>query len=81
MDGMQSNSAMGGMMSGLAGVGADENKFTIIQCDNHISNKVNSKSSRPCQSYIDIEFKKDNETSYFNYLIFQNFYCHQITIK
>ena len=42
---------------------------------------MNTKSQRPCQCYIDIEFKKEIETTFFSYLVFQNFYCHQITIK
>ena len=27
------------------------------------------------------QIPKNNENSFFNYLIFQNFYCHPITIK
>lgn len=83
-------SASGGLSSGLmGGLGgfsklggsSEDQKFNIIQADCHISNKQSSKSQRPCKAYIEIEFRKDNETSYFNYLIFQNFYCHQITVK
>ena len=60
---------------------AEESKFVIVQADCSISSKATSKSSRPSQAYIDVEFRKDNETAYFSYLIFQNFYCHQISIK
>lgn len=69
---------MGGM--GMAAMIEDQ-KFSIIQADCSVSGKNTTKSQRPCQSYIDIEFKKELETTYFNYLIFQNFYCHQITVK
>jgi hypothetical protein len=75
----------GGLMGGLGGYSqlgsGEDQKFNIVQADCHISTKQSAKSQRPCQAYIEIEFRKDNETSYFNYLIFQNFYCHQITIK
>ena len=54
----------------------EENKFNIVQADCHISNKQSSKSQRPCHNYIEIEFRKESETTYFSYLIFQNFYCH-----
>ena len=59
----------------------ENNKFTIVLAETSISNKQQTKSQRPCHSYIEIDFQKENETSYFSYLCFQNYYCHQITIK
>ena len=75
MDGVTASGGLAsGLMGGLggyAGLGSGEDqKFNIVQADCHISNKQNSKSTRPCQSYIEIEFRKENETSQFNYLIF-----------
>ena len=75
---MEGISASGGLASGLmGGLGSysalgqnEDNKFNIVQADCNISNKQSAKSQRPCQSYIEIEFKKENETTYFNYLIF-----------
>ena len=52
-----------------------------MQADCNISSKATTKTTRPSLAYIDVEFRKDAETAYFSYLIFQNFYCHQITIK
>jgi hypothetical protein len=66
---------------GMLGSLQEDNKFNIILADCSISSKVTAKTQRPSQAYIDIEFRKDNETSYFSYLIFQNYYCHQISIK
>lgn len=87
MDSMASNgigaSGMGsfGLNYGSSAAQNEDNMYTIVQADVNISNKTMAKSSRPCQAYIEIEFRKDNETPYFSYLVFQNFYCHQITIK
>lgn len=84
MDGGAAGSGLAsGLMGGLGGYShlSEDQKFNIVQADCHISNKQSTKSQRPCQAYIEIEFRKENETSHFNYLIFQNFYCHQITIK
>jgi hypothetical protein len=73
---MDGNSAATGLIGGLPSGSSDENKFSIVQADCNISSKSTSKSTRPSQAYIDIEFRKDVETAYFSYLIFQNFYCH-----
>lgn len=59
----------------------EDNKFTIISCDTTISNKTNTKQQRPCHAYIEINLNKENESSFFSYLVFQNFYTAQITIK
>jgi len=75
--GLSSNSGLGSLLPSSS----EDNRFNIIQSDCHVSNKVSSKTTRPCQSYIEIEFRKDQETPYFSYLIFQNFYTHQVTIK
>ena len=72
---------MDNMQGGLSLLPQDEQKFTIIKTDCAVSQKVNTKTQRPCQSYIEIEFKKDSEIPFFSYLIFQNFYSHQVTIK
>ena len=56
-------------------------KFTIVLAETAISNKTQTKQHRPCQSYVEIEFQKENEASYFSYICFQNYYCHQITVK
>jgi hypothetical protein len=67
--------------TGLMPSSQDDLKFTIVQADCNISSKATNKTTRPNLAYIDIEFRKETETAYFSYLIFQNFYCHQITIK
>ena len=59
----------------------EDNKFTIVAADCSISSKEKTKTQRLTQAFIDIEFRKDSETSYFSYFIFQNYFCHQITIK
>ena len=43
--------------------------------------KVNSKSTKPCDTYIELTFTKLAEIALFSYLSFQNFYTHSITIK
>ena len=63
-----SGGLMGGM--GLSTSQPEDQKFSIIQADVSVSGKTSTKSQRPCQSYIDIEFRKEIETTYFNYLIF-----------
>ena len=78
MDGMTSAA---GLMGGMQSNSSDENQFTIVQADCNVSSKATTKTTRPSQAYIDCEFRKDTETAYFSYIIFQNFYCHQITIK
>ena len=78
MDGITSAA---GLIGGIQSSSSDENKFTIVQADCNISSKATTKTTRPSLAYIDIEFRKETETAYFSYLIFQNFYCHQITIK
>ena len=75
MDSMQSNIGGVGMSSfgqhyGAGGVPDEDRMFTIVQADVTISNKQMTKSSRPCQSYIEIEFRKEAETPYFSYLVF-----------
>jgi hypothetical protein len=52
-----------------------------VAADCSISSKEKTKVQRPSQAYIDVEFRKDSETTFFSYLIFQNYYCHQITVK
>ena len=64
------------------GLGSNaEPKFTIKNADVTISNKTNSKTTKPCPTYIEVTFNKDNEIAFFSYLTFQNFYTHAITIK
>ena len=59
-----------GQNNGNGGDKEKDNMFSIVQADVNISNKAMSKSTRPCQSYIEIEFRKENETPYFSYLVF-----------
>ena len=66
-------------IEGMAG--SAEPKFQIKSTDITVSNKQNSKSQKPCSSYIEISFNKDNEIAFFSYMTFQNFYTHAITIK
>ena len=56
-------------------------KFNIKSADITVSNKTNTRQTKPCASYIEITFNKDNEIAFFSYLTFQNFYTHAITIK
>jgi hypothetical protein len=53
-----------------------DKKFKIVEASVNVSSKVTTKVKRPNKSYIDIEFKKDGEPTFFSYLVFQNFYCH-----
>ena len=76
MEGSTTNGAVS-ILGGLQ----EDNKFTIVAADCSISSKEKTKTQRPTQAFIDIEFRKDSETSYFSYFIFQNYFCHQITIK
>ena len=62
--------------AGLIAAKEDENKFTIVMADCNISSKATTKTTRPSLAYIDVEFRKEAETAFFSYLIFQNFYCH-----
>jgi len=66
--GLSSGLMIGGLNAGISSL--EDQKFNIIQADCQISTKVSTKPQRPCQSYIDIEFRKENETPYFSYLIF-----------
>jgi hypothetical protein len=74
-------------LSGGTGLGSllppsnEDNRFSIVQADCNVSSKQNTRPTRPCHTFIEIEFRKDQEATYFSYLIFQNFYAHQITIK
>ena len=74
MDSGLKSGISGGLMAGLTS--SEEAKFQIVPADCAVSSKVSSKTQRPSVSYIDIEFKKDIETAYFSYIVFQNFYCH-----
>ena len=58
-----------------------EPKFSIKPCDVTVSNKTNAKQARPCPTYIELTFNKENEIGFFSYLTLQNFYTHAITIK
>ena len=73
--------SMGSQFSSLPLSKEDENKFSIKVADCTISNKVNTKSQKPCQSYFDITLNKDSEIAFISYIVFQNFYTNQITIK
>ena len=53
-----------------------DKKFKISEATVSTSSKVSTKTKRPNKTYIDIEFKKDGESTYFSYLVFQNYYCH-----
>ena len=61
--------------------GSSEPKFQIKPADITVSNKQSSRSSKPCSTYIEVSFNKDNEIAFFSYMSFQNFYTHAITIK
>ena len=63
------------------GIGNTDPKFNIKAADITVSNKTNTKQTKPCSSYIEISFNKDNEIAFFSYLTFQNFYTYAITIK
>ena len=67
-------------VDGIA-LGHQDPKFNIKAADITVSNKTNSKQTKPCSSYIEISFNKDNEIAFFSYLTFQNFYTYAITIK
>ena len=67
----------------------DEVKFNIVNMDCTISNKANvvansnnQQQVKPCKSYIEITFNKENfEVPYFSYIVLQNFYTYSVTIK
>jgi hypothetical protein len=46
-----------------------------------ISNKTNLQPQKPCKSYVEITFNKENEAAFFSYIVLQNFYSYSITIK
>ena len=56
-------------LSGLLSNAVEPN-YEIIPADCSVSSKVSTKSTRPCQNYIEIEFKKESETPFFSYLVF-----------
>ena len=47
-----------------------DKKFKITEATVNVSSKVSNKSKRPNKCYIDIEFKKDGEPTFFSYLVF-----------
>ena len=36
---------------------------------------------KPCKAYIELQFNKDSEVAFFHYIVLQNFYTYNITIK
>ena len=56
---------------------SEKQRIEAVDCT--ISNKTNLSSSKPCKSYIEITFKEEN--NHFNYIIFQNFYTYQVSVK
>ncbi|CDW82827.1 UNKNOWN [Stylonychia lemnae] len=66
----------------------EDTKFNIIPIDCMISNKTNliavlnqQPSQKPCKSYIEIQFNKEQEIPFFQYIVLQNFYTYSVTVK
>lgn len=58
-----------------------EPRFTIKPSEIQVSNKVASKSSKPCHQQIDIVFQKESDQNFVQYLVFQNFYTASVSVK
>eukprot|EP00347_Sterkiella_histriomuscorum_P009432 403341237 len=87
----------GGPQSILSGImstqnqiqkGEDDTKFNIVSLDCMISNKTNvmpvqnqQPIQKPCKSYIEVQFNKEQEIPFFQYIVLQNFYTFSITVK
>ena len=76
------------MLKGRSGVGggssqgeAPEEKFNIVPIDCLISNKTMLMTAKPSKAFVEIQFNKDSEIPFFNYIVLQNFYTYSVTIK
>ena len=72
------------MMGGKANSSSEQNedqKFNIVPVDCLVSNKTMTMQQKPCKAYIELQFNKDQEVAFFNYIVLQNFYTYSVTIK
>ena len=59
----------------------DDQKFTIVPIDCMLSTKTMMQQQKPCKAFIEIQFNKEIEINFFNYIVLQNFYSYSVTIK